>query len=237
MAVTARKPTEAETRDLRFAWRVTRHVIVERDRHRARGTHAGIRRGPVLARGRRAGWRSSSGALGARREGRRALLGRLLPVSGLGRDGGQGRITAIAPGPEVRAGRGVGSRPPRPRRIHDAYRRKVLPALSHELLLILTTDRQFTQLIARRAPGAGRLREIVDPRLTRAQIEKRAPKGLVLSGGPSRARAGGARPSTGNPRPGIPVLGICYGFQLLAATSAAAWPRATRREYREDTLA
>jgi GMP synthase (glutamine-hydrolysing) len=110
--------------------------------------------------------------------------------------------------------------------------------LSHELLLILDYGSQFTQLIARRARELGVYAEIVDPRLTRAQIEKRAPKGLVLSGGPSSVLEQGAPGlDAGILDLGIPVLGICYGFQLLARDLGGRVTPSARREYGEATLA
>ena len=114
----------------------------------------------------------------------------------------------------------------------------MLPALSHELLLILDYGSQFTQLIARRARELGVYAEIVDPRLTRAQIEKRAPRGIVLSGGPSSVLEQGAPGlDSGILGMGIPVLGICYGFQLLARDLGGRVTPSARREYGEATLA
>lgn len=64
--------------------------------------------------------------------------------------------------------------------------------MSHELLLILDYGSQFTQLIARRARELGVYAEIVDPRMKRAEIESRAPRGIVLSGGPMSVLEKGA---------------------------------------------
>ncbi len=114
----------------------------------------------------------------------------------------------------------------------------MLPPLSHELLLILDYGSQFTQLIARRARELGVYAEIVDPRLSRAEIERRAPKGIVLSGGPMSVLEKGAPGlDEGVLDLGIPVLGICYGFQLLARDLGGRVKQSARREYGEATLA
>ncbi len=114
----------------------------------------------------------------------------------------------------------------------------MLPPLSHELLLILDYGSQFTQLIARRARELGVYAEIHGPKLSRAEIERRRPKGIVLSGGPSSVHEAGAPGlDEGVLALGIPVLGICYGFQLLARDLGGSVKPGARREYGEATLA
>jgi GMP synthase (glutamine-hydrolysing) len=114
----------------------------------------------------------------------------------------------------------------------------VLPPLSHELLLILDYGSQFTQLIARRARELGVYAEIHGPKLSRSEIERRRPKGIVLSGGPSSVHEAGAPGlDEGVLGLGIPVLGICYGFQLLARDLGGSVKPGQRREYGEATLA
>ncbi|HYQ90427.1 MAG TPA: glutamine-hydrolyzing GMP synthase, partial [Candidatus Binatia bacterium] len=110
--------------------------------------------------------------------------------------------------------------------------------MSHELLLILDYGSQFTQLIARRARELGVYAEIVDPRMKRAEIQRRAPRGIVLSGGPmSVLEEGAVGLDEGVLSLGIPVLGICYGFQLLARDLGGRVAPSQRREYGEATLA
>ena len=114
----------------------------------------------------------------------------------------------------------------------------MLPPLSHELLLILDYGSQFTQLIARRARELGVYAEIHGPKLSRSEIERRRPKGIVLSGGPSSVHEAGAPGlDEGVLGLGIPVLGICYGFQLLARDLGGSVKPGQRREYGEATLA
>jgi len=100
---------------------------------------------------------------------------------------------------------------PRPRRARSQ-------APGRELVLILDFGSQYTQLIARRVREAGVYSEIVPGPTPLANIEARRPKALILSGSP----ASGYRASAPIPDPGIydlglPLLGICYGFQVTAA--------------------
>src|SRR5204863_8467023 len=77
---------------------------------------------------------------------------------------------------------------------------------------------QYTQLIARRIREAGVYCEILPFNTPAAQIQKIKPKGLILSGGPASVYAEDAphsEPSLIN-ESNSPVLGICYGLQLMA---------------------
>jgi len=113
----------------------------------------------------------------------------------------------------------------------------MLPSLNHQLLLILDYGSQFTQLIARRARELGVYAEIHGPHLTLEEIERRKPRAIVLSGGPASVLDEGA---PGMDRRilglGIPVLGICYGMQLLARDLGGSVRQSTQREYGEATL-
>jgi len=103
--------------------------------------------------------------------------------------------------------------------------------LSHELLLILDYGSQFTQLIARRAREMGVYAEIVSPLLSRKEIEGRRPKGIVLSGGPRSVLEEGAPGlDRGVLDLGIPVLGICYGFQVPGRDLGGSVAPSSRRE-------
>ena len=86
-----------------------------------------------------------------------------------------------------------------------------------EKILILDFGSQYTQLIARRLRELGVYCEIHRPDLSADAIRTFAPRGVILSGGPASVEA------EGSPRcdpfvfeAGVPVLGICYGLQLLA---------------------
>jgi GMP synthase (glutamine-hydrolysing) len=85
-----------------------------------------------------------------------------------------------------------------------------------ERVLVLDFGSQFAQLIARRVREQRVYCEIVRHNITAARIRELAPKGLILSGGPASVYADGAPqcdPAIFDL--GIPVLGICYGMQLM----------------------
>ena len=84
-------------------------------------------------------------------------------------------------------------------------------------ILVIDYGSQFTQLIARRIREAGVYCEIHPPTRSTAWVRDWAPGGLVLSGGPSSVYgADGPGLDPGLLGLGVPVLGICYGMQLLA---------------------
>jgi GMP synthase (glutamine-hydrolysing) len=109
--------------------------------------------------------------------------------------------------------------------------------LTHQLLLILDYGSQYTQLIARRARELGVYAEIHSPSLAAADLARLDPKGIVLSGGPASVLENGA-PGLGDAvlTQGAPVLGVCYGMQLLARDLGGRVRPSTRREYGEATL-
>lgn len=88
--------------------------------------------------------------------------------------------------------------------------------LASERVLVLDFGSQFAQLIARRVREQHVYCEIVRHDLSAERIAELAPKGIILSGGPSSVYAEGApRCDPKLFELGIPVLGICYGMQLL----------------------
>ncbi len=99
-------------------------------------------------------------------------------------------------------------------------------------ILILDFGSQYTQLIARRIRELSVYCEIHPCTMSREAIRAFAPKGIVLSGGPASVEA------EGSPRAdrivfelGVPVLGICYGLQLLAKELGGKVAKAEAREY------
>ncbi len=87
----------------------------------------------------------------------------------------------------------------------------------HECVLVVDFGAQYAQLIARRVREAQVYSEIVPWSITADEVAARAPKAIVLSGGPSSVYADGApRLDPGILALGIPVFGICYGFQAMA---------------------
>jgi GMP synthase (glutamine-hydrolysing) len=88
--------------------------------------------------------------------------------------------------------------------------------MTHDRVVILDFGSQYTQLIARRLRELQVYSEILPPRTTVASLRVRRPRGIVLSGGPDSVYAKGA--PTCDPALfglGVPVLGICYGMQLM----------------------
>jgi GMP synthase (glutamine-hydrolysing) len=102
----------------------------------------------------------------------------------------------------------------------------------HQTLLVLDYGSQFTQLIARRVRENRVYCEIHPFDLPVEEIRRRRPIGVVLSGGPQSVFAEGA-PSAGRGlfELGIPVLGVCYGMQLMAHVLGGEVAGSDRREY------
>jgi GMP synthase (glutamine-hydrolysing) len=103
---------------------------------------------------------------------------------------------------------------------------------SRELALILDFGSQYTQLIARRVRELGVYSEIVPGTTAIEAIRERNPAALILSGSP----ASGYRDAAPLPDPGIydlglPLLGICYGFQVTTQLMGGQVARAERAEY------
>jgi len=86
-----------------------------------------------------------------------------------------------------------------------------------ELALIIDFGAQYNQLIARRVREARVYCEVLSPEVPAAEILARRPRALILTGGPASVYSPGA-PAVDPAllRSGIPVLGICYGMQLMA---------------------
>ncbi len=99
-------------------------------------------------------------------------------------------------------------------------------------ILILDFGSQYTQLIARRLRELEIYAEILPFKTTADEIRRRAPRGLILSGGPdSIGRKGAPRPDAKIFELGIPILGICYGLQILVHLHGGRVSPAKSREY------
>ncbi|TAK39984.1 MAG: glutamine-hydrolyzing GMP synthase [Lysobacteraceae bacterium] len=109
--------------------------------------------------------------------------------------------------------------------------------LHSDRILVLDFGAQYTQLIARRIRELGVYCEIWAWDHDPAEIARFAPKGIVLSGGPESTTLPGAPRA---PREvfdaGVPVLGICYGMQTLAAQLGGATEAADQREFGHATV-
>ena len=106
-----------------------------------------------------------------------------------------------------------------------------------EQIVLLDFGSQYTQVIARRIRECNVYSVIVRYDTPAAQIAALHPRGLILSGGPSSVYAKDAPlPDRAIFKLGIPMLGICYGLQLLAQYLGGKVEPGQRREYGKGTL-
>jgi GMP synthase (glutamine-hydrolysing) len=101
-----------------------------------------------------------------------------------------------------------------------------------ELILVLDFGSQYSQLIARRVRELGVYSELQPYNLSIDKIRAMKPSGIILSGGPSSVYDNNAPlPSSELFQLGIPVLGICYGLQVIAHQLGGEVDRSAKREY------
>ncbi len=99
-------------------------------------------------------------------------------------------------------------------------------------ILILDFGSQYTQLIARRVRELGVYCEIFPYDIEAHEITDFAPRGVILSGGPETVTGGRAPQAPAIVfELGIPVLGICYGMQTMAAQLGGSVENADHHEY------
>ena len=104
--------------------------------------------------------------------------------------------------------------------------------MEKELVAVIDFGGQYNQLIARRVRECNVYCEIYSYKTDMAKIMERRPKGIILTGGPSSCYEEGA--ATCSPElfeQGIPVLGLCYGAQLMTHVLGGEVTRAAAREY------
>jgi GMP synthase (glutamine-hydrolysing) len=119
----------------------------------------------------------------------------------------------------------------------DESPRPELPRAVDEVV-VLDYGGQYSQLIARRVRECGVFSELLPHHVGAEEVARRRPKGLILSGGPASVYSDGA-PSLDPAllELGIPVLGICYGMQLLARSLGGRVEGAEVGEFGRSTLA
>ncbi|CCF85347.1 GMP synthase (glutamine-hydrolyzing) (Glutamine amidotransferase) (GMP synthetase) [Nitrolancea hollandica Lb] len=106
-----------------------------------------------------------------------------------------------------------------------------------ESIAVLDFGSQYSQLIARRIREANVYCELLPHDTAREAVERLRPKGIILSGGPASVYEPGAPPLPDWVlESGLPVLGICYGMQLLAQAFGGRVAPATEREYGPATI-
>lgn len=106
------------------------------------------------------------------------------------------------------------------------------------MIIILNFGSQFAHLIARRVRELGVKAEILPFNATLAQIKSFNPAGIILSGSPASVlEKGSPRPAKGVFSLEIPVLGICYGEQVIAHMLGGKVSKGKNREYGKEVLA
>ena len=98
-------------------------------------------------------------------------------------------------------------------------------------VLVVDFGAQYAQLIARRVREASVYSEIVHNNISADEVKAKNPAAIILSGGPAGVYVDGS-PKL-DPKIlelGIPVLGICYGFQILAQTLGGRVDKTGKRE-------
>lgn len=103
---------------------------------------------------------------------------------------------------------------------------------TQDSILVVDFGAQYSRLIARRVREAHVFSEIIPPTISVAEIVDRRPQGIILSGGPKSVyEAPSPSIDPGIYDLGIPILGICYGAQLLASQLGGTVSRTGRGEY------
>jgi GMP synthase (glutamine-hydrolysing) len=104
-------------------------------------------------------------------------------------------------------------------------------------VLVVDFGAQYAQLIARRVRECRVYSEIVPYDVTPEEIERRGAKALIFSGGPSSVYQEDApKPNPGIMKMGLPILGICYGHQLMAQELGGVVEATGTREYGKTEL-
>ena len=99
-------------------------------------------------------------------------------------------------------------------------------------VLVVDFGAQYAQLIARRVREANVYSEIVPHNISAAEVAQKNPAAIILSGGPSSVyEENSPRLDAKILELGIPVLGICYGFQVLAQSLGGRVDKTGKREY------
>ncbi len=102
----------------------------------------------------------------------------------------------------------------------------------HDLIVILDFGAQYSMLIARRVRECNVYCEVLSHNTPLAKLKEKGVKGIILSGGPGSVHERGVpKPDPGIWGSGIPILGICYGLQLMAKNLGGEVKQDKHREY------
>jgi GMP synthase (glutamine-hydrolysing) len=119
----------------------------------------------------------------------------------------------------------------------EAATKAALPAAATEEVVVLDYGGQYSQLIARRVRECGVFSELLPHHVGVEEVARRRPHGVILSGGPASVYEDGAPPLERQLLElGVPVLGICYGMQLLARGLGGRVERAEVGEFGRSQL-
>lgn len=106
-----------------------------------------------------------------------------------------------------------------------------------QTIVVLDFGSQYTQVIARRIREANVFSSVLPYNSKLSDIRKQSPVGIVLSGGPASVFAKDSpKPNPGIFKLGVPILGICYGLQLMGKMLGGEVKSSNRREYGRGTL-
>ena len=112
-----------------------------------------------------------------------------------------------------------------------------LGELNRQIIVILDFGSQYSELIARRIRETQVYSEVLSYRTSVEQLKQLNPKGIILSGGPNSVYDPGApHCDPGIWQLGIPILGVCYGMQLMVQQLGGEVKRAERGEYGKASL-
>jgi GMP synthase (glutamine-hydrolysing) len=109
--------------------------------------------------------------------------------------------------------------------------------LERQMIVILDFGSQYSELIARRIRETEVYSEVISYRTSAEELRKINPRGIILSGGPNSVYGKGAPICDPNIWDlGIPVLGVCYGMQLMVKQLGGKVEQATKGEYGKASL-
>jgi GMP synthase (glutamine-hydrolysing) len=114
---------------------------------------------------------------------------------------------------------------------------EITGSINRQMIAILDFGSQYSELIARRIRETQVYSEVLPYRTTAEQLKKLNPHGIILSGGPNSVYDEGA--PTVDPNIwelGIPVIGVCYGMQVMVQQLGGVVKRADRAEYGKASL-
>ncbi|GET42652.1 bifunctional GMP synthase/glutamine amidotransferase protein [Microseira wollei NIES-4236] len=112
-----------------------------------------------------------------------------------------------------------------------------LGVLNRQMIVILDFGSQYSELIARRIRETQVYSEVISYRTSAEQLRQLNPKGIILSGGPNSVYDKGAPKCDPEIwQLGIPILGVCYGMQLMVQQLGGEVARAKRAEYGKASL-